>query len=198
MAASRRSELAPEPGALWEALLVNKMDGSRGESAETGACVVLRVIRMSRQADAGRGGGRGGLVRAVHCDDENGDPSHVQIPSPERRAEIRAGGEHLQRGLLGIVGEQVSVGMLLGYATGYSLRRIGKLVLGIVGTEIILLQYMSYRGWVSVDWRAVASDLKPSVERSTFEKIFEVLTYRLPFAASFSAGMYAGLKYNLV
>mmetsp|Transcript_22534 Transcript_22534/g.38913 ORF Transcript_22534/g.38913 Transcript_22534/m.38913 type:complete len:233 (+) Transcript_22534:69-767(+) len=135
------------------------------------------------------------------------DHGAAKPPAPQHRddnndklseEEIRRGGIAIQRGLLGILGEQVSVGMMLGYATGFAVKKIGRVLLGVVGTEIILLQYMSFRGWVRVNWNQVMEDFTPSVNRSTFEKIFEVLTYKIPFAASFTAGLYAGLKYTLV
>ncbi|KAA8493229.1 hypothetical protein FVE85_8674 [Porphyridium purpureum] len=95
------------------------------------------------------------------------------------------------------VGKQAWMGMMLGYAAGFSVRRIGRILLGMAGTEIVLLQYMAYRGWVRVDWNAIMSDLMPIVDYHSFDRVIEVLKHRVPFAASFSAGLFTGLKYDL-
>lgn len=117
-----------------------------------------------------------------------------------RRAEDGAtvGGEDVERAqaksALMSVGEQVSFGGMLGYATGFTIRKVGKAVLFLVGAEVVILQYMSYRHWVNVDWRRLSRDLSPKMSKSSWEAFVNVLLYRIPFSAAFSGGLIAALR----
>lgn len=92
------------------------------------------------------------------------------------------------------LGEQVSVGGVLGFACGYSLRRIGRAAMFLVGTEVILLQYMAHRRWLVMDWSKVASDLSPTFSRSSWDKFLAILVYKMPFNVAFTGGLMAGLR----
>jgi len=92
------------------------------------------------------------------------------------------------------VGEQLSVGGVLGFACGYSLRRIGRAAMFLVGTEVILLQYMAHRRWLVMDWTRVASDLSPTFSRSNWDKLLAILVYKMPFNVAFTGGLMAGLR----
>jgi uncharacterized membrane protein (Fun14 family) len=93
------------------------------------------------------------------------------------------------------VTEQLGVGGLLGLATGYSIRRLGRIIAFAVGTEVLLLQYLAYRRWLVMDWQRVAQDLKPKGDgRGFWSAGMDIVLYKLPFASAFSAGMAAGLR----
>lgn len=92
------------------------------------------------------------------------------------------------------LGEQMSFGGVLGFAAGYSIRKVGKAMLFLVGTEVVILQYMAYKEWLTMDWRRLARDLSPKLNRSTWEGLFDILVYRMPFSAAFSGGLLAGLR----
>lgn len=94
------------------------------------------------------------------------------------------------------IGQQVSFGGMLGYATGFTIRKVGKAVLFLVGAEVVLLQYMSYRHWVNVDWNRLSRDLSPKMSKSSWESFVNVLLYRLPFSTAFSGGLIAALRTN--
>lgn len=102
--------------------------------------------------------------------------------------------EDLKRSPLQAFGEQVSFGGALGFATGYTIRKVGKAVLFLVGAEVVFLQYMAVREWVVVDWRRMAHDLSPKLSRSTWEGLVDVLVYKMPFSAAFSSGLVAALR----
>mmetsp|Transcript_926 Transcript_926/g.2919 ORF Transcript_926/g.2919 Transcript_926/m.2919 type:complete len:152 (-) Transcript_926:162-617(-) len=104
--------------------------------------------------------------------------------------------DEVSRSIASTLGEQLTVGGLLGFATGFSLKRIGKMLLFVVGTEVCFLQYFSYRGWVDVRWNKISEDLSPALRRQRIVGVLEALASKMPFATSFSAGMYAGLKYS--
>lgn len=98
------------------------------------------------------------------------------------------------KGALMSIGQQVSFGGMLGYATGFTIRKVGKAVLFLVGTEMVILQYMSYRHWVSVDWHRLSRDLQPRLSKSSWDSFVNVLLYRIPFSAAFSGGLIAALR----
>lgn len=92
-------------------------------------------------------------------------------------------------------GNQVIFGTLLGFATGYTMKRVGQLLLVFIGLEVIALQLMSNSGWVIVNWPVISRDLSPHVENSAVERVLEAVKIRGHLAGSFTAGCYAGLKW---
>lgn len=94
------------------------------------------------------------------------------------------------------LGGQVTVGGVAGFATGYAVKRIGQVLMVVVGLEIVALQMMSKRGWVSVDWKAIGDELSPHVEKERLDRAVDAFRYKMPFAGAFSAGCLAGLKWG--
>lgn len=94
------------------------------------------------------------------------------------------------------VGEQLSFGGVLGFAAGFSIRKVGKAILFLVGTEVVILQYMAYREWLTMDWRKLGRDIAPKFDRSTWDGFVEILIYKMPFSAAFSGGLVAGLRFS--
>jgi len=95
-----------------------------------------------------------------------------------------------------VIGEQLTVGSLLGFATGFSIKRIGKMLLFVLGSQVLFLQYCSYRKWVDVHWQKFADDISPALERKRLAGLLNALASRMPFATSFTAGVYTGIKYT--
>lgn len=93
-------------------------------------------------------------------------------------------------------GSQVSVGSLLGFATGYAAKRIGQLLLVIAGVQVIAVQLMARRGWLVVDWDRVGKDLAPNVKSERVDWMLGLVKYRVPFAGAFTAGCYAGFQWS--
>lgn len=102
--------------------------------------------------------------------------------------------EESARSVLMSVGEQLSFGGTLGFATGLTIRKIGRVALVLIGAEVVILQYMSYRKWVSVNWHKMSQELAPKFSRSTLNGLLDILVYRMPFSAAFTGGMVAGLR----
>ncbi len=102
----------------------------------------------------------------------------------------------IQRALAGALGGQVTVGGVAGFATGYATKRIGQMLLFVVGLEIVAMQAMAQRGWISVDWDAIGKELSPHVEKDGLERALEAVKHKMPFAGAFGAGCLAGLKWS--
>lgn len=92
--------------------------------------------------------------------------------------------------LTGPLSEQLTFGGVTGFATGYALSRLGRLALLAVGIQILSLQAMAHRGWVSVHWSAIAADVDPSVRAGRHggvARVVNLASYRVPFAGAFTA-----------
>jgi len=131
---------------------------------------------------------RSGSMSSASSRLEQGDENEVN----KHRVEAERA---LSRGILESLPEQVSLGLVLGVATGYSAKRIGKALLFVIGAELIVLQYLAVKGWLEINWTKISHDLTPTINRNMFAKFLDVVTYRLPFTSSFTAGIYTGLKY---
>lgn len=100
---------------------------------------------------------------------------------------------------------QVLLGSTLGWASGYALNIVGRLAGASVGIGFILLQGLSYMGYVQVDWRKVerdvakldrdgdgevtSNDLKLLARDAT-----DVLAFNLPAGTGFTGGLLYGLN----
>jgi uncharacterized membrane protein (Fun14 family) len=107
-----------------------------------------------------------------------------------------ASSARVQQSMAGALGGQVSVGSIAGFAVGYGSKRIGQLLLVLLGCEIVALQLMAKRGWVDVRWNKIARDVSPDVDREGLDRVMETVKFKIPFAGAFSAGLYAGLRWS--
>ncbi|KAJ8905914.1 hypothetical protein NDN08_002416 [Rhodosorus marinus] len=131
----------------------------------------------------------------VRCRQAGSPPVAFSIAeSPETQSEEIVA--HAEKSVVRVIGEQLTVGSLLGFATGFSIKKIGKMLLFVLGSEVIFLQYCSYRNWVDVHWQKIADDVSPALERKRLVGLLNALASRMPFATSFTAGVYAGIKYT--
>lgn len=106
------------------------------------------------------------------------------------------GSAKLRQSMASALGGQLSVGSIAGFAVGYGSKRIGQLLLVVLGCEIVALQVMARRGWVDVKWNRIARDISPHMEKDGLDRVLQTVKFRVPFAGAFSAGMYAGLRYT--
>jgi uncharacterized membrane protein (Fun14 family) len=105
--------------------------------------------------------------------------------------------DELKSKLSDVLSGQLTLGSVLGFATGYSVRRVGQLVLIVIGIEVVALQLMAKRGWLVMDWSAIGHDLSPRhLGKDGFERFMNTVKFRVPFAGAFSTGVYAGLRWS--
>ena len=94
--------------------------------------------------------------------------------------------------------QQVSFGLLAGFAAGYALKKVGKLLAVALGLLFIALQILAYYGFVTVNWAEVQEQVDPLLEASALNRLWQglidILTYNLTFAVSFIPGLVFGLK----
>ena len=91
----------------------------------------------------------------------------------------------------------LSVGALLGFATGVALRHVGRVVLIVVGVLFITLQLRAYFDLLTVNWLRLQTLTEPWLRQGSEQGaswLGRVLTANLPFAGAFTAGLLVGLR----
>ena len=95
---------------------------------------------------------------------------------------------------------QISFGALAGFATGYALKKIGRVALVIFGLLFIAVQLLAYYGVVQVDWLRIQSYADPLLKRESlqgfFNSVVSILTNNVPFAGAFIPGFLLGLRFG--
>lgn len=93
---------------------------------------------------------------------------------------------------------QGSGGLLLGFATGYFLKKMMKAAALAVGAVSLVLILMSYYGIISVNWDKLALLVERLVgeAHATAASVQSWIIASIPFAGSFLAGVAIGMKYG--
>jgi uncharacterized membrane protein (Fun14 family) len=101
---------------------------------------------------------------------------------------------------------QIGYGFLMGYSSGYALKKVSKVVAFMVGGAFIMLQTMSYTGYLNVDYNKVQKDIENALDMNgdgvldikdgemVYNKIMEVVGYQMPSGGGFGAGILMGLR----
>lgn len=91
----------------------------------------------------------------------------------------------------------LSVGAVLGFATGMAIKAVGRVVLVVVGVLFITLQLLAYFEVVSINWLRLQALTEPWLRQGGehgAQWLGRVLTANLPFAGAFAAGLALGLR----
>lgn len=91
----------------------------------------------------------------------------------------------------------LSLGAVLGFATGVAVKFVGRIVLIVVGLLFIVLQLLSLSGIVTIDWLKLQALTAPWFHEGGQQGLswfMSVLTSRLPFVGAFTAGLLLGLR----
>lgn len=93
----------------------------------------------------------------------------------------------------------------MGICTGVAMKRIGNGAAALIGVGFVCLQGLSYMGYIKIDYGKVQKDVTNLVDadgngkidsndlKLYWQKIQDVMTYNLPGAGGFSAGVLLGL-----
>lgn len=91
----------------------------------------------------------------------------------------------------------LSLGAVLGFATGVAVRFIGRVVLVVVGLLFIAVQLLAWQGIVTVDWLKLQALTEPWFRQGSegaLPWLSRMLTSHLPFAGAYTAGLLLGLR----
>jgi uncharacterized membrane protein (Fun14 family) len=95
----------------------------------------------------------------------------------------------------GPLATQLGIGGLGGLAVGYTIKKIAKIFAFIIGVAFLGLQYLAYKGIISINYSALqkwAEDLVGQV--GVAQSVLSTIIANLPFATSFLVGFGIGLK----
>ena len=101
---------------------------------------------------------------------------------------------------------------ILGFLAGYSLKRIIKIAAIIIGAFILGLAYLSYRGWINVQWQIVEDQTRQMAYNGSAQVLHIIndtaskfatthsslaAAQAMPISASvgFMTGIFLGLKH---
>ena len=93
----------------------------------------------------------------------------------------------------------LSVGALLGFATGVAVKFVGRIALIVVGLLFIAVQLLAWTGIITVDWLKLQSLTEPILQRGKEDGVpwvLKMLTANIPFAGAFLAGLALGLRWR--
>ncbi len=95
---------------------------------------------------------------------------------------------------------QLTFGGVAGFATGFAIKKVGRVVAIVVGILFIIVQLLASAGYISVDWVRIQKDVEPMLGQENIKNVWQgllaLLTHNLPFGASFTVGLALGLKFG--
>jgi len=91
---------------------------------------------------------------------------------------------------------QIGVGGILGFSTGYAIKKIAKFLLLVVGVFMAILLYLDYSGIITINYNRLAEVSYNIIQiiSSKASGLQEYIKSQIPFAASYTAGLILGLK----
>ncbi len=94
--------------------------------------------------------------------------------------------------------EQLGFGLVAGFAVGYALKKVGKLLAVALGLLFVTLQVLASMGFLTVHWGEVQARVDPWFEADSLESVWHsvlaILTHNLTFAGAFVPGLVVGLR----
>jgi len=94
--------------------------------------------------------------------------------------------------------EQLGFGLIAGFATGYALKKLGKLIAIAFGLLFVTIQLLAYFNFVAINWIKVEHILnplfKPESLSQAWQSLVKILTFNITFAAAFVPGLVLGLR----
>lgn len=94
--------------------------------------------------------------------------------------------------------EQISIGVIAGFVSGYAFKKLGKMVALVLGVLFITLQLLAFQGFVTINWGEVQAKVDPLLQaeslNTAWSGLLTILTYNLTFAGAFIPAFLVGLK----
>lgn len=89
----------------------------------------------------------------------------------------------------------IGFAVLLGFATGYSIKLFGEVAMLLMGSQVLILQLMAREEVLIVNWEKVQSDLTPKLGGFGIPGLKDIFDFNMPFATSFGAGFFLGFQW---
>ena len=106
------------------------------------------------------------------------------------------GVEELGLNLFGPLAAQLGFGGMVGFAIGYAVKKILKIILVFIGLYFISLLYFSHVGFIEINYDRIASAFESFASKLLHGGITipSFMTANIPFIGSFIVGFGLGLK----
>ncbi|RME54878.1 MAG: hypothetical protein D6795_03695 [Deltaproteobacteria bacterium] len=86
-------------------------------------------------------------------------------------------------------------GGVTGFILGFTIKKMVKVVIVVLGIFLLSLQGLVYLDWATIHWEKIKTTVWPFFEDHTLsEKLMTFLTAQFPYAGGMSAGLYLGFK----
>ncbi|KAI9310683.1 FUN14 family-domain-containing protein, partial [Dichotomocladium elegans] len=102
---------------------------------------------------------------------------------------------------------EIAFGTVLGVCTGYFIKKVGKLLMFMIGLGFVCLQYLSAKSYITVHWDRMAQGYNREFDvdqdgrvtkrdiNTKWQMLIRFLTHNLQFKSTFLVGLYAGIRY---
>lgn len=89
----------------------------------------------------------------------------------------------------------LGAGGIAGWAVGFTLKKVAKVLALILGVVFISLQFLAFKQLITIDWLKIEGLYANNAElESSLSGFMSVITYNLPFASSFLLGFWLGFR----
>jgi len=101
---------------------------------------------------------------------------------------------------------QIGYGFIMGYSSGFCMKKISRVAAFVLGSSFILIQSLSYSGLIKVDYEGVQKKVESVFDlnndgkvdehdlKFAQDKVMAALQYQMPAGSAFFTGMIAGLR----
>jgi len=104
------------------------------------------------------------------------------------------------------VPSQVGYGFMMGFASGFCVKKVSKLLAFGLGGVFIMIQSLQYSGYIDVNYKGIQKDIEGMMDLNKdgefdvkdvelgINKVKDVLSYNMPSGGGFSAGLLMGIR----
>ena len=101
---------------------------------------------------------------------------------------------------------QLGYGFMMGYSSGYCVKKVSKMVAFVVGGFFMGVQALAYHGYANIDQGKIMEDFEDVIDlnkdgridaedgKLAFQRLNKALTFNMPAGGGFTAGLLYGLK----
>ena len=101
---------------------------------------------------------------------------------------------------------QLGYGFMMGYSSGYCVKKVSKGVAFVVGGLFMAIQALAYHGYANIDNSKIQKDVEKVMDmnrdgkvdiedaKMAIDKLTAALTFNMPAGGGFSAGLLMGLR----
>lgn len=173
------------------------------------ALVPARVFCAPSSSDTNNGGDDGDIFKLMAhkakaaMDTFSSDSEALKVdPKGLFEAASKKAHNMVSEGAMG----QVGFGFMMGFSSGFFLKKMSKGFAVIAGGLFCLVQALSYQGYMKVNYDRLKSDVENILDLNNdgkvdgddaetgFNQLSKVLGYNLPSGSGFSVGLVVGLK----